>query len=80
MDAFDSSLSLIETFFKIGHPTFVKNEAIRFIGAALRVSNYRMTKTQKLHLHEFIHLLYTEKLPMANFQYQVVFTLIKFLE
>lgn len=59
MDAFDSTLSLIETFFKIAAPQFVRAEAIRFIGATLRVSNYRMTKSQRLHLHEFIHLLYT---------------------
>lgn len=80
MDALDSTLSLIETFLKIANPQFVRTEAIRFIGATLRVSNYRMTRTQKLHLHEFIHLLYAEKFPMHNFQYQVVFTLIKFLE
>jgi hypothetical protein len=39
-----------------------------------------MTKNQRQNLHEFIHYLYINKFPMQNFQYQVVFTLIKFLE
>lgn len=80
MEAFDATLELIEVFLKIAAPQFIKAETIRFIGATLRVSNYRMSRTQKLHLHEFIHFLYQEKFPMHNFQYQVVFTLMKFLE
>lgn len=42
---------MIEAFLKIGSPKLVRAEAIRFVGATLRVSNYRLNKSQKQQLH-----------------------------
>ena len=80
VEAFSTTLTMIELFFKMANSQYVKQEAIRFVGATLRVTNYRLGAQQRIQLHTFINYMYRHQFPLQGYQFQASFAFFRFIE